>query len=144
MKIVVRDLFILLSRIIVGATMIFYGGIKIFHIQFGVPADVLLQTVAQTDLMTLSWYLADHEPFRSFIGVTEIAIGCVFFHKRFFLIAAIASLPVWIGILVMDLTFMRYNYSVIALVIGMLCLSLFQIFTYRRHIIRAFSEIINL
>ena len=135
---------ILFFRIIVGVTMIFYGGIKIFHIQFGVPDDVLMQTIGQTDLMTLSWYLADHEPFRSFVGGTEIVIGCVFFHKRFFLIAALVSLPVWIGILVVDLTFMRYNNSVIALVIGMLSLSLVQIFTYRRQMISAFNEIINL
>ena len=118
--------------------------IKILHIQFGVPDAVLMQTIAQTDFMTLSWYLADHEPFRSFVGGTEIIIGCAFFIKRFFLIAALASLPVWIGILVMDLTFMRYNYPVIALVIGMLSLSLFQIFSYRRHMINAFNEIINL
>ena len=139
-----RGLLILFLRIIVGVTMIFYGVIKILHIQFGVPDAVLMQTIAQTDLMTLSWYLADHEPFRSFVGGTEIVIGCAFFHKRFFLIAALASLPVWIGILVMDLTFMRYNYSVIALVIGMLSLSLVQIFIYRRHMISAYKEIINL
>ncbi|HMF71251.1 MAG TPA: hypothetical protein VK616_07230 [Flavitalea sp.] len=144
MNIHFRGLLILFLRIIVGVTMIFYGAIKILRIQFGVPDDVLMQTIAQTDLMTLSWYLADHEPFRSFVGGTEIVIGCAFFHNRFFLIAALTSLPVWIGILVMDLTFMRYNYSVIALVIGMLSLSLVQIFIYRRHMISAYKEIINL
>ncbi len=139
-----RNLAILCFRIIVGVTMIFYGVIKIFHIQFGVPEDVLMQTIVQTDLMTLSWYLADHEPFRSFVGGTEIIIGCAFFHKRLFLIAALASLPLWIGILVMDLTFMRYNYPVIALVVGMLSLSLLQILNYRRQMICAFHEIINI
>lgn len=47
------------------------------------------QPLAETDLFTISWYLASHEPFQSFIGITEFLVGLLFCLKKTYLIAGL-------------------------------------------------------
>ena len=57
-------------------------------------------------LFKLSWYSFDHEPFKSFIGVSQIICGLLLLINRTTLIGAFLFLPIVATILIIDLTFM--------------------------------------
>ena len=57
-------------------------------------------------LFKLSWYLFDHEPFKTFIGTSQIICGILLLINRTALIGAFLFLPIATTILIIDLSFM--------------------------------------
>ena len=58
------------------------------------------------DLLRVSWYLADHQPFKTFIGISQIFCALLLTFNRTVIIGAFVSIPIWLNILMWDLTFM--------------------------------------
>lgn len=98
--------FLLAARVLLAGTLIVYGGSKLAGLQFGVSDATMQMALKDVDLFRLSWYLADHEPFRSFIGISQIVTAILLLYPRTVLIGAFMAIPIWLNILIWDLTFM--------------------------------------
>ena len=98
--------FLLAARLLLAGMLLIYGVSKLAGLQFGVSDETMQMALKDIDLFRLSWYLADHEPFRSFIGVSQIVTAILLLYPRTVLIGAFMSIPIWLNILIWDLTFM--------------------------------------
>ncbi|PRY47180.1 hypothetical protein CLV58_101246 [Spirosoma oryzae] len=98
--------FLLAARLLLAGMLLSYGVAKLAGLQFGVSDATMQMALKDIDLFRLSWYLADHEPFRSFVGVSQIVTAVLLLYPRTVLIGAFVSIPIWLNILIWDLTFM--------------------------------------
>lgn len=100
------DYFILIARVLLAWSLIRYGWGKLTDAQFGVTEETMKLPLKDIDLFRLSWFLADHEPFKSFIGISQIFTAILILYNRTVIIGAFMSIPIWINILMWDMTFM--------------------------------------
>lgn len=100
------DYFILIARIWLGYRLLSYGYSKLIDGQFGVSEATMNLPLKKVGLFNLSWYLADHEPFKSFIGISQMISGALIIYNRTVILGAFISIPIWINILMWDMTFM--------------------------------------
>lgn len=100
------DYFILTSRFLLAWTFLRYGYSKLTAGQFGVSEVEMATQLKDLSLFKLSWYLFDHEPFKSFIGISQIICGILLLINRTALIGAFLFLPIVTTILIIDLSFM--------------------------------------
>lgn len=101
------DYFILTARFLLAYTFIHYGYAKLVGGQFGLtPAQAALPA-SQLGLFKLSWYLFDQEPFRSFVGVSQIVAGLLLLWHRTALLGALLLLPIAANVLVIDITYLK-------------------------------------
>ncbi len=100
------DFFILVVRFLLGATFINYGYGKLTEGQFGISDTELATPLKDLSLFKLSWYLFDHQPFKAFIGVSQIVCGLLLIIHRTVLLGAFLFLPIVSTILIIDLSFM--------------------------------------
>jgi uncharacterized membrane protein YphA (DoxX/SURF4 family) len=101
------DYFILTARFLIAWTFLRYGYDKLIDGgQFGVSELDMATELKDLSLFKLSWYLFDHEPFKSFIGISQILCGIFLLLNRTTLIGALLFLPIVTTILIIDLTFM--------------------------------------
>jgi len=100
------DYFILVARVLLAWTLIKYGWSKLTDGQFGVTEETMKLPLKKIDLLRLSWYLADHEPFKSFVGISQIFTAMLILYNRTVIIGALISIPIWMNILIWDITFM--------------------------------------
>jgi len=105
-KALIWDYFILIARIWLAFTLLRYGWSKLIGGQFYVTEETLNSPLKQIDLLRVSWYLADHEPFNSFIGISQIVTAGLLIYERTIIVAAFMSIPIWANILVWDMSFM--------------------------------------
>lgn len=98
--------FILTARILLAWTFLGYGYSKLTASQFGVSEAEMATPLNELSLFKVSWYLFDQEPFKSFIGISQIICGLLLLFNRTVLIGAFLFLPIIITILVIDITFM--------------------------------------
>lgn len=102
-----RSYLMLVIRVLLAWTLYRYGWAKLTGGQFGVDSKSMDLPLKDIDLMRLSWYLADHEPFRSFIGVSQIFAAILLSFNRTAVIGAFMAIPIWLNILIWDLTFIK-------------------------------------
>lgn len=100
--------FILVARIWLALILFKYGWSKLTEGQFGVSEATMSQPLKEIDLFRLSWYLADHEPFKSFIGISQIITAGLLVYNRTAIIGSFISIPIWLNILIWDMTFMGW------------------------------------
>ena len=101
------DYFLLAARALLAWTLYRYGWSKLTDGQFGVDDKTMNMLLKDVDLFRLSWYLADHQPFKAFVGVSQIICALLLTFNRTVIIGAFMSIPIWLNILVWDLTFME-------------------------------------
>lgn len=99
--------FILAARVLLAFTFFGYGAIKLAGYQFGVSAQVLAQPLGQVSLDHLAWYCFDQQPFKTFVGVSQIVAALLLLHPRTVLLGALLLLPIAVNIFVIDLTYLR-------------------------------------
>ena len=100
------DYFLLAARALLAWTLYRYGWSKLTDGQFGVDDKTMNMLLKDVDLFRLSWYLADHQPFKAFVGVSQIICALLLTFNRTVIIGAFMSIPIWLNILIWDLTFM--------------------------------------
>lgn len=100
------NFFIIATRLWLAYILIDYGWGKLTGSQFGVTTQELNTPLKDLSLFRLSWYLADHEPFKSFIGISQLVAGGLLIFRRTCIIGAFVSIPIWLNILMWDITFM--------------------------------------
>ncbi len=101
------DYFILCARVLIAWTLLGYGWSKLTGGQFGVSASEMTMPVKDLGLFKLSWYLFDQEPFKSFVGVSQIIAGLLLLYNRTLIIGVLLSLPILANILVIDITYLK-------------------------------------
>jgi len=135
------DYFILVARVCLAYTLINYGWGKLTGDQFGVSDEMLKQPLQGVDLFHLSWYAAGHEPFRSFIGVSQIVAGLLFLYNRTLLLGAFMSIPIWLNILIWDITFMGLITAFTFRLTFYLLLTFLILWYYRERVVNALRTI---
>jgi len=106
-KEVLYDYFILSLRVTLAFTLLTYGYGKMTHSQFQVHDDTLNAVVKDLDLFRLSWYLFGHEPFNYFIGISQIISAVLLLYNRTAIIGAMVSFPIFLNILIIDITYVQ-------------------------------------
>ncbi len=101
------DYFILTARVLIALVFIDYGYGKLTGGQFGLSPEQLTKPVKDLGLFNLSWYLFDQEPFKSFIGITQIIAGILLLFNRTVILGCILALPILANILVIDITYIK-------------------------------------
>ncbi len=99
--------FLLAARVLLAWTLLRYGWSKLNDGQFGVDEKTMNLPLKDIDLFRLSWYLADHQPFKAFVGVSQIVTALLLIVNRTALFGAFVSIPIWLNILAWDMTFME-------------------------------------
>jgi uncharacterized membrane protein YphA (DoxX/SURF4 family) len=99
--------FLLSARVLLAWTLFRYGWAKLTDNQFGVGEKTMNLPLKEVGLFRLSWYLADHQPFKAFIGISQLITGLLLSINRTTLLGAFISIPVWLNILMWDMTFME-------------------------------------
>lgn len=98
--------FILTARFLLAFIFFSYGYSKLSVGQFGISEAEMATQLKDLSLFKVSWYLFDHEPFKSFIGISQIICGLLLLFSRTVLIGAFLFLPIVTTILIIDISFM--------------------------------------
>lgn len=101
------DYFILCARVLLALTFISYGWAKLSGNQFGVSPAEMNMTIKEIGLFKLSWYLFDQQPFKCFIGISQIIAGLLLLYNRTLILGALMLIPIVANILVMDITYIK-------------------------------------
>lgn len=100
------DYFILVSRFLLAYTFIGYGYSKLDGNQFGVSADDLLIPLKDSSLFKIMWFLFDHEPFKTVVGILQIITGILLLFEATAILGVVFFIPVAANIILMDISFM--------------------------------------
>lgn len=107
------DLTVLSIRILLAIIFISYGTGKLFGGQFGNLTEKELATPIQNlSLFKVAWFLFDHQPFKIFIGISQIIASVMLLYNRTMFIGALMLIPIIANILIIDLTIMPYGFKV--------------------------------
>lgn len=98
--------FILTCRFLLAWTFIGYGYSKLTDGQFGVNEIDMITQLKDISFFKLSWYLFDQQPFKAFVGISQIVCGLLFIFNRTAILGAFFFLPIVSTILIIDLSFM--------------------------------------
>ncbi|MBI1287675.1 MAG: DoxX family membrane protein [Flavobacteriales bacterium] len=100
------DYFLLVARFLLAWTLLDYGIGKLVGDQFGISEVEMNTQVGELSLFRLSWYLFDHQPFKAFIGISQVVCALLLLLNRTAILGALMSIPILLNILIIDLTIM--------------------------------------
>ena len=103
------DILILSTRVLISWTLLNYGYGKIFGTQFGISQQELSLPVKDIGLFRLSWFLFNQQPFKFFIGISQIISGLLILYNRTLIIGIFISIPIFLNILVIDITYIQQS-----------------------------------
>lgn len=101
------DYFILCARVLIAWTLLSYGWGKLTNEQFGISAKQMATPIKDLGLFKLSWYLFDQEPFKSFVGISQMIAGLFLLYNRTLILGVLLSIPILANILVIDITYIK-------------------------------------
>jgi hypothetical protein len=101
------DYFILCARVLLALILFNYGWAKLTDGQFGVTEKELAKPIKELGLFKLSWYLFDQEPFKSFIGVSQIITSLLLVYNRTLILGALIAIPIFLNVLIIDITYIK-------------------------------------
>jgi len=93
-------------RVWLAVILLSYGISKLLNNQFGISTEEMKLPIQDLSLFKVSWYLAAHEPFKSFIGLSQVTAAILLLYRKTSLIGAFVAMPIWLNILVWDISFM--------------------------------------
>ncbi|SHL98194.1 hypothetical protein [Chryseobacterium polytrichastri] len=101
------EYFILVARFLLAATFFSYGYSKITENgQFGISPQELATPIKDLHLFRVMWYLFDHEPFKTTIGILQMMTGILLLFHRTAILGVLFFIPIAANILLMDISFM--------------------------------------
>jgi uncharacterized membrane protein YphA (DoxX/SURF4 family) len=134
------DFFIIVIRVWLAYILIEYGLGKLTDTQFGVTSQELNTPLKDLNLFRLSWYLADHEPFKSFIGMSQLIAALLLIFRRTCIIGAFMAIPIWLNILIWDITFMGLQSPFTFRLIYYLLLTCLILLRYKNSVVGVFNS----
>jgi len=100
------DYFVLTARTLLAFIFMSYGVAKLVGLQFSVSPAVLAQPLGQASLAHVAWYCFGHEPFNTYVGVSQILASLLLLWHRTALLGAVLLLPIATTIFIIDLTYL--------------------------------------
>lgn len=100
------DYFILVARFLLAFTFINYGYSKLVDGQFGVSSNDLLVPLKDLPLFKVMWFLFDHEPLKTTVGILQIIAGILLLFESTAILGVIFFIPIATNIVLMDISFM--------------------------------------
>lgn len=101
------DYFILVARFLLAYTFVGYGYSKLSDGgQFGIPSADMLLPIKDLSLFQVMWYLFDHEPFKSVVGILQMITGILLLFESTALLGVLFFIPIAANIVLMDISFM--------------------------------------
>lgn len=100
------DYFILTARTLLAFIFMSYGVAKLIGLQFSISPDVLAQPLGRASLAHVAWYCFGHEPFNTYVGVSQIVASLLLLWRRTALLGAVLLLPIATTIFIIDLTYL--------------------------------------
>lgn len=137
------DYFILSARVLLAFILLSYGFAKLTGNQFGVSNETMQLPLKDVGLFKVSWYLAAHEPFKSFVGVSQILTAMLMLYNRTVILAAFIAIPIWLNILIWDMTFMGLYTQFTTRLSFYLVLTFLILWHYRDKVIPAIQNLIK-
>jgi uncharacterized membrane protein YphA (DoxX/SURF4 family) len=130
------DYVILAARVLLAGIFLAYGCAKLSGGQFGITAAEAARPVGKLSLFRLSWYLFSQEPFKSFVGVSQVVAGLLLLWHRTALLGALLLVPIIANVLVVNLTYLKMPgfYGRLTYYIGLLLL-IFWHYRDRMHMV---------
>src|SRR5690606_18384334 len=114
-------------------------------VQFGLSEAELNTPIKDLSLFRISWYLFKYEPFNSFIGISQVITAILLVYKRTFVLGALLAIPIFLNILIIDITIMPpslkisfiFRLSFYLFFIGLL------LWYHKERVINAFKSLLN-
>lgn len=106
------DLLILAMRLLLAFTLWNYGYSKLTGGQFGLNEVEQNTAIKDLSLFKISWYIFDAEPFKSFIGWSQVVAAILLIFKRTFLLGTLMTIPIFLNILIIDITIMPLSFKI--------------------------------
>lgn len=100
------DYFILVARFLLAFTFIKYGYSKFVDGQFGLSSSDLQVPLKDLPLFKVMWFLFDHEPLKTTVGILQIITGILLLFESTAILGVIFFIPIAANIVLMDLSFM--------------------------------------
>jgi len=100
------DYLILAARFLIGWTFLRYGYAKLAGEQFGLSEAELQTPISELSQFQISWYLFDFQPFKAYIGTSQIICGLLLIWNRTAILGAIIFIPIVLTILIIDISYM--------------------------------------
>ncbi|MEG1591304.1 hypothetical protein [Chryseobacterium sp.] len=101
------DYFILTARFLLAFTFINYGYSKLVDGQFGVSSNDLLVPLKDLPLFKVMWFLFDHEPLKSTVGILQIIAGILLLFESTVILGVVFFITIAANIVLMDISFMN-------------------------------------
>ena len=76
------DLLILAMRLLLAFTLWNYGYSKLTDGQFGISEAEQNTAIKDLSLFRISWYVFEAEPFKSFVGISQVIAAVLLVYKR--------------------------------------------------------------
>ncbi len=95
------------ARVLIAWTFLSYGWGKLTGGQFGISPEEMATPVKDLSLFRLSWYLFSHEPFNTFVGVSQIVAALLLLINRTVILGALLAIPILANILIIDITYLK-------------------------------------
>ena len=106
------DLLILAMRFLLAFTLWNYGYSKLTDGQFGLTDAELNTPIKDLSLFRISWHMFEAEPFKSFVGLSQVITAALLVYKRTFLLGALMAIPIFLNILIIDITIMPLSFKI--------------------------------
>lgn len=139
-----QDLVVLSIRILLAFIFLSYGTSKLLGGQFGnLTAQESATPIQDLSLFKIAWYLFDHQPFKIFIGISQIIASLLLLYNRTMIIGALMFIPIVANILIIDLTIMPYGFKLAFFfrLTAYICYIGLLLWHYRRHLGPAWRQI---
>lgn len=101
------DYFILAARFLLAFTFINYGYSKLIDGQFGVSSNDLQVPLKDLPLFKVMWFLFDHEPLKTTVGILQIITGILLLFESTAILGVVFFIPIAANIVLMDVSFMN-------------------------------------
>jgi len=106
------DLLILAMRFLLAFTLWNYGYSKLTDGQFGLTDAELNTPIKDLSLFKISWHMFEAEPFKSFVGLSQVITATLLVYKRTFLLGVLIAIPIFLNILIIDITIMPLSFKI--------------------------------
>jgi uncharacterized membrane protein YphA (DoxX/SURF4 family) len=135
----------IIARVLLSFIFISYGIGKLTGGQFGISDEKLLTPISKLDLFDVGWFLFDHQPFKAFVGISQLVCSIFLLWNRTVVIGAFMFIPIVLNILIIDLTIMPNDMAIafVRRLFVYIVLNLVILIHYRSQILNALAQLTN-
>jgi uncharacterized membrane protein YphA (DoxX/SURF4 family) len=96
------DYFILVARFLLAFIFIKYGYSKLVDGQFGVSSSDLQVPLKDLPLFKVMWFLFDHEPLKTTVGILQIITGILLLFESTAILGVVFFIPIAANIVLIE------------------------------------------